>query len=390
MEIFKKSDFEKLAKVHTPNCISIYMPTHRTNAEGNGVYKDKTTLKNQLKEVSNQLLTLGMKQSEIESYTKPLHELEENENFWRNQSDGLAIFYDGEDLITHQIPKTFSEYVYVNSHFYLKPMADLIHSSDRHFIMALSLGEVKFYEATQYSIVDVKISDLVPSSFKDVVGYDYEQKYLEARTGQGESGDADGMYHGHGSGNETEKKKEALKYFRAIDEGIMKMLHDENAPLVIACVDYLFPIYKEANNYNWLKDQHVKGNFQHEDVLKLKEKAWEIINPDFEKEKNEAISKYEALESNGKAAAAAEDVIPSAIIGRAESLFIKEDAELWGRYIEDTNKIEIHEVRTTGDASLINLAATETINHGGKVFILPEDQMPSSNSAVNAIYRYEM
>ncbi|MDX1628538.1 MAG: hypothetical protein R3345_07550, partial [Fulvivirga sp.] len=59
-------------------------------------------------------------------------------------------------------------------------------------------------------------------------------------------------------------------------------------------------------------------------------------------------------------------------------------------YIKDENKVEIHKVREVGDVGLINQAVIQTIQHGGKVYILPEDSMPAEGSAVNAVFRYEM
>ncbi|MDX1627743.1 MAG: hypothetical protein R3345_03535, partial [Fulvivirga sp.] len=302
MEIFKKTEFEELANVHKPHCVSIYIPTHRTNAEGEGIYKDKTTLKNQLKEARKQLLTFEMKESEVDTYLKPIQDLFDNEPFWSHLSDGLAIFYDGDTLIKKIVPKKFNEFTYVDSHFYLKPMADLLHSSGRHFIMMLTLNKVEFFEATKTSICKVKIDDLVPESHLEVVGSDYEEKSLQYRSGQGEGGDADGMFHGHGDGSESEKKMEALKYFQKVDEGLMQMLHDESAPMVIACVDYLFPIYQEANNYKYLEEEHVSGNFEHEDILTMKEKAWDIVKDRFEKAEAKDKSRVEALLNEGKSA----------------------------------------------------------------------------------------
>lgn len=390
MEIFKKSDFKKLAKIHKTHCVTIYIPTHRTNEAGDGMYKDKTNLKNQLKEASHQLAIWEMKEDAINEYLKPIAVLLEDDAFWRKQSDGLAIFYDGNEVLTYSIPKVFKEYTYVNTHLYLKPMADLVHGSGRHFIMALSLGDVQFYEATQNTITEVKIEDLVPQTLVEAVGGDFEDKHLQRRSGQGEKGGAEGMYHGHGEGADTEKKEEARKFFREIDKGIMKMLHDEDAPLVIACVDYLFPIYKEVNSYKYLEEKHVIGNYEHEDILALKERAWDIVKDEFEEAKEKAKEQVNALLNNGKASTNLEDIVPSAITGRAEILFIKENEEVWGKYLKEENKIDIEDVRRVGDTGLLNKAAVETINHGGIVYLVPEDEMPVKNTIVNAVYRYEM
>ena len=71
---------------------------------------------------------------------------------------------------------------------------------------------------------------------------------------------AKGMFHGQGE-EDSEKKKELLSYFRSIDKGLLTMLHDsQKPPLILCCLDYYFPIYKEVNTYQNLFPDHVSGN----------------------------------------------------------------------------------------------------------------------------------
>ncbi|MTI27525.1 hypothetical protein [Fulvivirga kasyanovii] len=389
MDIFKKKEFLDLAEVQDAHCVSIYMPTHRVSTPDN-IYKDHTSLKNRLKETIQQLSGFGLSDGEAKAYLKPAYDLLENEELWGRLSDGLAIFIYGDEFRFYTLPSAFDDYSFVSNHLYLKPLVEFLHGEGRHFIMNLSLGNVRFFEATRNTIVEVTMEGLIPQAIEEAVGTDYEQKSLQWRSGQGEKGDSPGMFHGHGSGNETEKKDEALKYFRAIDEGLMKMLHDEHAPLVIACVDYLFPIYKEANTYKHLQDQHIKGNHEHTDITLLKEKAWEIVKDQFDYERNEAEGKYQLQLSRGKAAFNVEEVIPAAIIGQAETLFIKRGDHVWGTYNKENNKVNIDDMHRTGNTDLLNKAAVETVRNGGEVYVLEEDDMPDGTTSANAVFRYQM
>ncbi|QCK16802.1 baeRF7 domain-containing protein [Mangrovivirga cuniculi] len=220
MEIFKTKDFERLSDVHKPFCVSIYIPTHRISTPGQEMDEDRIELKNQLQDARDQLIIHGMKESEAEPYLEPISKLLDNNEFWNYQSDGLAIFYNGKEVETFHIPIEFKSYAYVSERYYLLPLAGMLHDSSTHFILELSLDHVKLYEATRYTIAEVGISHLVPTQLEDAVGYDYEQKQLGRRSNQGETGDAEGLYHGHGSGNETEKKKRHLN----ISDRSMKVL----------------------------------------------------------------------------------------------------------------------------------------------------------------------
>ena len=388
MAIFNRKAFNKLSQIHDTHCISIYMPTHIRNDEGEGYQKDKILLKNQLNEVEKQLKTFEMKDSEIDSYLKPIRELVDEQEFWLNQNRSLAIFYDGKELLTYQLPVSWNAFAFVNDHFYLKPLTTMLHGGEHYYLLALSMGDVKLYEAGRDSIFEIELPEEMPKSLEDVVGYDYAEKELQQRTQQGELGNANGMFHGHGSGNETEKKEEARQFMRKVNEVLEDFLKGEDTPLIVACVDYLFPIFKEVCTYDYLLNEFVAGNYEHQPLNDLHEKSWSVLQPYFEKEREESLKIFEGLINEGKSSADEKTAIPASIGGRTETLFIKENQTLWGTYQKDTHSIDIHEVRKLGDTDLLNLAAVETVNHGGKVYILPEDRMPVSNSEVNAIFRY--
>ncbi len=386
MNFFNKSIFKDLAAVHEPHCVSIYIPTHRAGGP-EGIKKDKIRLKNQLKEAVQKLEIYELSKPQVEEYLRPVRDLLENEYIWSHMSDGLMIFLYGENMDYYQVPVDFSEQCHVESSLYLLPAIPLLTDSARHFIMALSLNEVRLFQATRHSISRVDVSELVPEGMTESVGEDYEQASLQFRSGQGESQDA-AIYHGQGAGEMPEKKKEVAKYFQDVDKGIMKILHDEKAPLVIACVDYLFPIYQDNNSYDYLENEFVKGNHDETNPEKLREAAWELIGDRFDKDRETEISKFEKQLSAAAASFNEQEVIPAGIIGQAETLFVRKGTEVWGRYDKETHKIDIDSMPRTGNAELVNKAAIETVKHGGKVLHLESDEMPEEMGEVAATYRY--
>lgn len=389
MSIFKQKDFDHLSAVHDNHCVSIYLPTHRKDLGGKGMDEDKIHLKNQLKEAEKQLSAFGMSGSESEEYLKPIAAYLDASDFWLHQSEGLALFYHGDEVLAFRVPLDIEPFTYVNDHYYLMPLTNLLHGESRHYILNLSLKSVKMYEATRHKIAEVNIDDHVPSELRDSVGYDVEQKHLQQRSGQGESGGSGGMYHGHGAGNENEKKEEALQHFRRIDDGLMELLNDDKTPLVVACVDYLFPIFQEASSYKHIVDKNISGNHEEADLEKLKEDAWELVKDHFQKDMDKAEKEFQALVSEGKSSSDASKLIPASIAGRMETLFLKKGQHLWGRYFEKEHKIETHQVRRVGDADLLDLAATKTIAQGGKVYIVNEEAMPTNDSDMSGIFRYD-
>ena len=175
----------------------VFQYLYRPTGQGKMFYKGKDTLqlKNQLKEVKNRLEREEMGPREIESLIEPIEELIHDTEFWRYQSDGLAIFRSDDFFRKYTLPVHFEAFNYVANSFYLKPLMPMFTGDGHFYVLALELEDVKLYEQTRHSITEVIIEDLIPSRLEERVGYDHEQKNLQFRTQQEGYGEA--TFHGH-------------------------------------------------------------------------------------------------------------------------------------------------------------------------------------------------
>lgn len=389
MDLFTKQDFLRLGEIHDQHCISIYIPTHRLGGD-EAELQDRTAFKNQLKEVKRKLQDYQLSESQIEAYTKPLNDLMDRENFWRNLSDCLAVFLYGGEISYYTIPLQINEGNYIADHLYLKPLAPLVNRHARFFILVLSLGNMRFFDASEYTITEVNIEGLIPRGMEEsqLISVDENQQQLQWRSQQGEPDQAS-MFHGHGAGNESEKKQQIQKYFQEINKGLMEMLHDENAPLVVAGVGYLFPIFKDVCNYKNLYDHHLVGNFNVIQPSEIHDRVWDLIGNDFKANLDKKKEKYHELLKVDRAAYQLEEVIPGSIVGRTDTLFLEKERNVWGSYDESNHTITIDENKNISNACLLNKSAINTIKNGGEVYILDPAKMPEDVSAA-AIFRYEM
>jgi hypothetical protein len=65
--------------------------------------------------------------------------------------------------------------------------------------------------------------------------------------------------HGVGIDDATHEPNDAiLRYFHQVDTGLRAFLRDEHAPLVLAGVEYLLPIYRRANTYPYMLEGGVE------------------------------------------------------------------------------------------------------------------------------------
>lgn len=379
MSLISKEDFTSLALFNSDVCISIFIPTQRGGKdvlEG----KNQRHLKSQWKAIKTKLEEEGHSKDKIDTLARPVLKLIEDNDFWRHQSDGLAIFVSETVFEYFLLPLNFEEHHYIGKEFYLKPLVPMFSGKGRFYILEIQPQHVAFYEASNYSIEKIDVEDLTPETLEDRVGFDFKEKHLSHKG-------SSATQHGYAPATQ-ERKDEFLRFFRAVDQGIDKIIHDETVPLIVACEDYLFPIYKEANTYNHLYDQCVPGNpndYQH--ILDLHAKAVETLEPHFEKQKDEKLKEFKEQPPE-KTSVKITDIIPSIYEGKIDTLFLQNGEDVFGTFDEEKMAVEVQDKQTPQNTSLMNLAAKKVIEQGGSVFLLDSDAMPEKESMMNALLRY--
>jgi hypothetical protein len=195
------------------------------------------------------------------------------------------------------------------------------------------------------------------------------------------------MFHGHGVGTD-DRKDEILRYFRKVDRGLTGILPDVEVPLVLAGVDFLLPIFREASSYRWLLEEAVRGNPDELKAEDLHEKALEVVLPELERGAREAARRYRELAGKGLTAAGVREVVPAAAYGRVETLFAAVDEKRPGAFDRQAGRVSVGGGEDPAAGDLLDLAAAETIRHGGRVYAVERAEMPDAHAAAAAILRY--
>lgn len=384
MSLISQEEFKKLAQIKSEVCVSLFIPTERAGKE---VLQQKNSihLKSRWKEVKADLEKRGVKAEKIASLGEPVLKLIDDKDFWRHQSDGLAIFISEKFFAKYTVPVNFEAHHYISEEFYIKPLIPLFADDARFYLLAVQLDKVNLYEATHYSIGEVYVEDLTPSRLEEVVGYDYKERNLQFRTQQ--VGQERAQFHGHGS-NERDRKEEILQFFRAIDKGLHSILNEEKVPLVLACQDYLYPIYKQANTYKHFSDKYVSGNPSDTDMLGLHQKALEVLREFLNNQERTKLEKFREFNQTDKTTSAISEIIPAVYEGKVDSLFLENREEIWGSFDPGNMSVEVQDKQTETNTSLMNLAAAKVIEQGGNVFLIESAMMPEKSSKMNALLRY--
>ncbi|MDP2400805.1 MAG: hypothetical protein Q8M66_02390, partial [Actinomycetota bacterium] len=93
IDVLDRGTLTELARHQGWPAISIQLTTHRAGPE---IQQDPIRLKNLLRTAEEDLAKAGMRLPEIDALLRPARALLEDAAFWREGSDGLAVFL-GED-----------------------------------------------------------------------------------------------------------------------------------------------------------------------------------------------------------------------------------------------------------------------------------------------------
>jgi len=389
MDLLKKEDLNKLLNITDDYCISIYMPTHKTGREQQ---QDPIRLGNLIAKAQEQLLGYGLRRPEVQELMRPAEFLFSDREFWQHQSDGLAIFLSSGFSQHYRLPSMFDELMVIAKNFHIKPLIPLLHNNGQFYILAVSMNKVRLFLGTRNTINEIELPN-VPKNMQEALYMDDPEKHLDFHTGTKNpvsSGNRPAVFHGQGVQSDEEDKKNILRYFQIVDSELNKWLEDKSIPMVVACVDYLLPIYREANNYPRLLDEGLPGNPDETDANELHERTWELIKPILNREQQDAIAQFKQL--HGKQSELVSDdlkkVVKAAGFGMVDTFFLHSGAQHWGRFDMSQNQVQLQEKPDLENGDLLNYAASQTLLNSGQVFVLQTDESPLETDLA-AILRYE-
>ena len=375
-----RSDFQKLAEQENLVSISIYMPAEKAGAE---TRKNPILFKNSIREAEEKLEQSNKVTAETIKVLNSAKDYIDRHDFWQHQDSGLAFFIDASGIKYYRLPYSFEPRVEVGDRFFLKPLLPIITNNSKFYLLALSQNQVQFFLGSHYSLNQVKLPELVPVSLAEALKYDDPEKQQQYHSGG--SGTSP-IYHGQGVGT-TDNKDEIKRFFQQTDNGLKEVSHEENTPLILAGVEFLLPIYHEANSYANLLEKGITGNPEHADPRDLHRQAWEIIEPHLTSQRTQKVDKFKQLVDTEEASSQIEQIVAAAVSGQIDTLFVAENAQYWGEFDPQSNKVTLDSEAKEANTDLVDLAATQTYLQGGEVYIVDLQSMPD-NTAMSAIFRY--
>ena len=366
-----RKQFDDLLKIRGFPCVSLYMPLDKSGADAR---QGAIRLRQIVKEIDDALHELTLRTPLIEQLLRPVEALYDDALFWEYQDRGLAFFINGDGLTIVQLSAPCAESVTIDDRFMILPLISQLGLDKIYYLLTLGLASPHLYRCTRYHLDEIEDAGM-PDSLKAVVSSYSLEKQLQHHSGAG--GAAGSVFHNAESAKDSEKDR-IDEYFRQINVSLKKSMAQDDAPLVVACVDYLFPIFKSIFRDPRLINEHIA---KAPDSLKkdqLLESGWKIARTVFDQPRSAALKTYQKLAGSERISQDISQILTAGLNGQIELLFLLREMKIWGKWDQAGGRIRqlSREPSRFGDPDLLNQAAMLTLGHGGQVFILDQSEMP--------------
>jgi FKBP-type peptidyl-prolyl cis-trans isomerase 2 len=272
----------------------------------------------------------------------------------------------------------------VSDRFHLKPLLVALTNATRFEVLALSQNAVRLIGASP-SVATELVVDGLPSSMAEALQWDDRERQLQSHAaGRTVGGRVTAGFHGQG-GRGDSRVVDIQRFLRMVDHAVVDHRGASTLPLVLAGVDELVAAYRGVTRCHHVVDGHVPGNPEQFRADELADRARPLVQPLASDQERRARESY--LAGTAATVDTVEQAVIAAAAGQVASVFVPADQACWGRYREGHVVLVEHDVREPGDHDLTDVAATETLRHGGDVFVVAASDVPGGGTAA-ATLRY--
>lgn len=278
------------------------------------------TLKNQLRDATNHLLGLGMRQVEVSELLAPIAGLLEDSSYWRLQSRSLVVFLADGFFQKVRVPVELSDRLTVGDRFNVLPIAAVLASDRKLYVLALAKNSVRLFDSSRNVIEELPLQN-IPASFDEVIE-ELPERVVDVRAGSAGVG---GTASFHAPDGDVDRIL-LEKFIHAVGQAVGVRLGTARSQLlVLAAVPEYLPIFKAACPYPAIFDGVVPGNPERALPDDLRSAAWQLVNTHESVREAEELENASSLVYAGKGSLDMGQIVKAAEEGRVDTLFLPRD-----------------------------------------------------------------
>jgi hypothetical protein len=145
IDLPSRSEIEKLIAHRGSPAVSFYL---RTSPLTQDAQADRIELKNLLKTAVAEMQKAGVPKREVSRIIEGVDTLIEDDDFWTEQANSLAVFATPDAVRTFRLPNKLSNLVEVSDRFHLKLLIRCVTFPHHAYVLAISMGGVRLIEVS--------------------------------------------------------------------------------------------------------------------------------------------------------------------------------------------------------------------------------------------------
>ncbi len=349
-------DLSTLNGLRADVCVSIYLPTTPITQD---IHKARIGLANLAKEAVGQLRDGGTDKRRLAALEEHLHDLADDDEFWRFQAHSLAVFATPDSLRTFRLANTLSEAVEVSDRFHLKPLIRAITFPHAAYVLAISENDVRLVEVSaDLPATTVKVPDLP----------------RDAASAVGKSTINDRSPSGRVQGNEGQKTRLA-QYVRKVDAALRPILAGSDLPVVLAATQPVEAIFRSVSSIAALP-QAISGSHDRTSDADLASAARPILDAYYAGQIADFRALFETRRGQRRATTDISDAARAATFGNIDQLLVDIDNVVDGSVDEETGEVTFDGAGDARNYGIVDEIAGRALRSGAKVLGVRKEDIP--------------
>lgn len=376
-------DFAAALTGAQPPCLSLYQPTHRSHPANQ---QDPIRFRNLVKALQHSLLQ-QYPQAEIASLLAPFEALADDQAYWNQTLDGLAVFAAPGLFQVFTTQRPVKELVVVANSFHTKPLRRLLQSATRYQVLGLSRDAIRLFEGNREALDEIKLVGGVPRTITEALGDELSEKHQTVASYGGAGPGSTPMRHGHG-GKSEELDVDTERFFRAVDHAVLERYSQPSGlPLIIAALPEHHALFHRVSKNPLLVATGITVNPDAVSIEELRARAWEVVEPEYHARLAALGEAFGQTRAEGLGSDDLAEVAAAAAAGRVETLLLEADRQVPGRVDEATGQVAPGELDDPMVDDVFDDLGEMVATKGGQVWVVPAEHMPVK-SGLAASFRY--
>ncbi|CAN5517001.1 hypothetical protein BH10BAC6_BH10BAC6_05740 [soil metagenome] len=368
----------QLLGVDSKPCLSLYLATHRTQPER----RDDPTHFRVLVRTLAESLEKDHTSTQITSIMEPFNALVDDEAFWNQRKEGIAMFRTPEMFVTHHLDRPVPDLAIVAHSFHLKPLLRLLETTDRYHVLTLTSERVRLYVGDRDGLSEVHLGPDVPLTINKVLGSELsERHFTRSNSGNTPRSIPHSTIH-------DEEEIDLERFFRIVDRSITQHAsHPSGLPLILVGLpEQVSTFMRVKHNPNVLLES-VATFPESLDMKELVERSWSIMEPYIQRQSMNLIANYHEHAAHARGLEHINDIAAAAFAGRIDTLMVDANRQVAGA-LDLTRECAVYnDAAQPAISDVLDELALLVMRKGGKVLVLSTEHMPTTSPAA-AILRY--